>query len=110
MTDTFYEIEKRKETKKEQTLKKTNRKRRKKRKKETIKQTNCRAPPPQAMWQTLESKKLKKKRMEERYHNRTCKQSRTNNQSRETYQSKITGTPNDKAPSRERQRFVGLGA
>ena len=60
-TYTFYEIEKRKETKKTH-----EQRRRVGREEETkikkVEETNCRAPPPQAMWQTLEKNDLEKKR------------------------------------------------
>ena len=54
-TYTFYEIEKRKDTKKKTRTKKTNRKKkRKKLKGRTV------VPPPQGMWQTLDKNELEK--------------------------------------------------
>ena len=73
---TFYEIEKRKEIKKNKEDKSKEKK--KKRKREKIEETNCRAPPPQAMWQTLENSKLGKK--EKKKNTTTCNQSKTKNQ------------------------------
>ena len=51
----IYEIEKRRETIKEKTKKedKSKEKKKKMKKKNKIEETNCRAPPPQASWQTL---------------------------------------------------------
>ena len=73
---TFYEVEKRKETIKEKTkTKKTNQKRKTKNEKnmkEKLKETICRAPPPQARWPTLEKeragKKKEKEQKEQKHH------------------------------------------
>ena len=56
-----------------------------------IEETNCRAPPPKAMWQTREKNKLEKNKKK---NTTTCKQSRAKNK------GKITGKPKHKTPPR----------